>query len=70
MPRQGIVYLLEARDDASNMVLEFLDETVDSFIDNDGEASNDFNNDYSDSWHHETSIDKWYSLSDAAQVLE
>ena len=60
----------DAKSDAANFVLNFKDEVLDQLIDK-GEASDDFLNDYpgGDSYHHETHVDKWYSLSEADEVL-
>lgn len=64
-------YREEAADDAKRMVTEFIDEILLAII-NDGEASTDLYNDYSngDSYHHETHIDKEYDLMEAAQLLD
>ena len=60
----------DAKSDAADFVLNFKDEVLDQLIDK-GEASDDFLNDYpgGDSYHHETHVDKWYSLSEADEVL-
>lgn len=65
-------YLEYAQSDAADMAENFLDEIVESFIDNDGEASTDLLNDYSgaDSYHHETHVDRSYSLQEAAELLD
>lgn len=64
-------YRKEARSDAADFVLNFEDEVIEQLIDK-GEASDDLLNDYpgGDSYHHETHVDKCYSLSDAAEVLD
>lgn len=64
-------YHKEAEDDAKQMVIEFSDQIVEKLID-DGEASDDLNNDYSggDSYHHETHVDRSYSLLEAAILLD
>lgn len=64
-------YVKEAYDDAKQMIIEFSDEIVEKLID-DGEASDDLNNDYSngDSYHHESHVDKSYSLLEAARLLD
>ena len=61
----------DAQSDANDFVLNFEDEVIEQLIDK-GKASDDFLNDYpgGDSYHHETHVDKWYSLSDAAEVLD
>lgn len=63
-------YLDEAKSDAQTTAQEFLDEIVESYVDNDGEASDDFLNDYSDSYHHENHVDKDYTLQEAAELLD
>ena len=62
-------YQEEATEDAQETARYFLDEIIESFMDK-GEASDDLLNDYSDSYHHENHVDKWYSLQDAAQLLD
>jgi hypothetical protein len=64
-------YLLEAETDAKEMVVNFIDEIVEKLID-EGEASRDLNNDYAggDSYHHESHVDKSYSLLEAAELLD
>ena len=61
----------DAKEDAAYFVLNFKDEVLEQLL-NKGEASDDFLNDYpgGDSYHHETHVDKWYNLSDAAEVLD
>ena len=60
----------DAKEDAADFVLNFKDEVLEQLLDK-GEASDDFLNDYpgGDSYHHETHVDKWYSLSEADEVL-
>lgn len=64
-------YLLEAETDAKEMVVNFIDQIVEKLIE-EGKASNDLNNDYSDgdSYHHESHVDKSYSLLEAAELLD
>lgn len=64
-------YAKEAEDDAKMMVVEFSDQIVEKLID-DGEASDDLNNDYSngDSYHHESHVDRSYTLLEAAKLLD
>lgn len=64
-------YRRNAEDDARETVEYFMDEIVERLIDK-GEASNDLNNDYSggDAYHHETHVDRDYSLLEAAQLLD
>ncbi|MEN6367749.1 MAG: hypothetical protein ABFC88_13135 [Thermoguttaceae bacterium] len=63
-------YLQDAESDAKGTVDNFIDEIIEQLIDN-GEASDDLNNDYAngDSYHHENHVDKWYSLTDACNVI-
>ena len=63
-------YRAEARDDALNMVGEF-EEQIAEMLAEKGEASTDINNDYpnGDSYHHETHVDKYYNLQEAAELL-
>lgn len=64
-------YRQDAASDARDFVAAYIDQIVEQLIDSD-EASTDFNNDYpnGNSYHHETYVDKWYDLSDAAEVLD
>jgi exonuclease VII small subunit len=63
-------YRQNAQDDAQETVLEYLDEIVEQ-LENNGEASDDLYNDYSngDAWHHESHVDRWYNLQEAADLL-
>jgi hypothetical protein len=63
-------YLADAASDARDTVGEYADEILEQLLDK-GEASDDLYNDYPDgnSWHHESHVDKWYSLQEAADVL-
>jgi len=65
-------WLDDAKSDANDMARNFLEETLESYMDNSGEASNDLNNDYSggDSYHHESHVDKSYTLQEAAELLD
>lgn len=63
-------YLQDAKSDAQDTANNFIDEILESFMDNDGEASDDLNNDYSDSYHHENHVDKSYNLQEAAELLD
>src|SRR3982751_3456408 len=60
-----------AVEDAADFVSEFIGQVIDQLID-DGQASDDLLNDYdgADSYHHETHVDKSYSLLEAAQILD
>jgi DNA-binding transcriptional MerR regulator len=71
MPEKKTNYPLEAENDAKDMVVEFVDQIVEKLMEQ-GEASDDLNNDYSngDSYHHETHVDKSYSLLEAAELLD
>ena len=64
-------YRNDAKEDAKSTVLEYLEDIVDSLIDN-GEASDDLFNDYpnGDSYHHENHVDRYYSLLEAAECLD
>lgn len=71
MPREQRNWARDAEDDARHTVDEFEDEIVEQLV-RDGEASDDLGNDYSggDRYHHETHVDKEYSLMEAAEVLD
>jgi hypothetical protein len=64
-------YYLEALSDAWATLDNFADEMVEQFA-TDGEVSNDLNNDYDngDEYHHLTHVDKAYTLTEAAAVLD
>ena len=64
-------YRAEAESDARETVSNFADEILEQLLDK-GKASDDLNNDYpnGDSWHHESHVDKWYSLTDAAELID
>ena len=64
-------YRQEAADDAAETVRNFTDEILEMLVD-DGKASDDLFNHYpnGDSWHHESHVDKWYSLTDAAELID
>ena len=63
-------YFQTAQDDARETAREFLDSIVQQLAESD-EASTDLFNDYSDgdAYHHESHVDKWYSLQDSAAIL-
>lgn len=69
--RATVNYASKARSDAADMVEYFVDEIVEQLVDS-GEASDDFNNDYpeGDSYHHEQHVDKAYTLTEAAAILD
>lgn len=64
-------YLRKAADDAKETVDNFADEILEQLLDK-GETSDDLLNDYldGDSWHHESHVDKWYSMIDAAELID
>lgn len=64
-------YTEDAQSDARDMVDNFRDEIIQQLVDN-GEASDDLLNDYpeGDSYHHETHVDRFYDLTDAADLLD
>lgn len=64
-------YRQDALDNAQETVLEFIDEIIEQ-LENNGEASDDLYNDYSggDAWHHESHVDRWYGLQEAADLLD
>lgn len=64
-------YRAKALDDAQNMAMEFIDDIVLAIQEN-GKASDDLFNDYhnGDSYHHETHVDKWYSLTEASELID
>jgi hypothetical protein len=64
-----VSYAAEAHDDAANMADEFLDAIVEMLIDK-GEAK-EYPQEYAggDQYHCETHRDKWYNLTEAADVL-
>lgn len=57
----------QAEEDAKDAVLHFEDEILEQLVDDD-EASTEIN-DYSDSYHHESHIDKDYGFIEAAQLI-
>ena len=63
-------YLEEAESDAKDFIKHFEDEIIEVIVSG-GKISNDHNNDYNggDSYFHESYIDKWYNLEDAAELL-
>jgi hypothetical protein len=65
MTRTDRDWLAEARSDAQDTALNFLDEIVDQLLDGGG-VSNDLLNDYpdGDSYHHENHVDRDYDLLD------
>jgi len=63
-------YHAKAAEYAADTVRNFEDEILEQLIDA-GEASDDLLNDYpnGDAWHYENHVNKWYNLSDAAELL-
>jgi hypothetical protein len=63
-------YIDDAKSDAEDTILNFEDEIVEQ-LHSDGKASDDLFNDYpnGDAYHHESHVDKWYDLDDAAKVI-
>lgn len=62
-------YTEQAKSDARDMVDRFRVEIIDYLIDR-GEASDDLFKDYDDSYHHERHVDKYYDLTEAAEMLD
>ncbi len=64
-------YYQSAQSDAKEMALEFIDATVEQLIEK-GAASTDLYNDYDngDRYHHEVHVDRFYSLLEAATLLD
>ncbi len=63
-------YQSDATNDAHETISEFKDTILEQLEEND-KASEDLHNDYPDGdrWHHESHIDKWYSLTNAAELI-
>lgn len=64
-------YYLKAQSDAWDTVQEFAD-TITEQVQRGEEVSSDLYNDYpdGDGYHHSTHVDKWYNLTQAAEVLD
>ena len=64
-------HINSAADDARDMAIHFLDAITQQLVEGD-DASADLFNDYpdGDEYHHQSHIDREYSLSEAADVLE
>lgn len=63
-------YYANAKDDAKEAVSYFLDEIVDEIIDSENTNTAERHiDDYSDSYHHETHVDRDYNLREAAELL-
>lgn len=64
-------YRQKAEEDARDTVSEYQDEILEKLIE-DGKASDDLLNDYGngDAYHHESHVDKFYSLLDAAELID
>jgi hypothetical protein len=76
-PNSGVLIMADkknyhekAQDDAWEMADNFLDEIIEQAIC--GEVSDDYDNDYKngDSYHHESHVDKSYTLLEAAELLD
>ena len=63
-------WLADAKGNARDAVLHFLDVVVRDLLDG-ARVSDDMLNDYpdGDSYHHETHVDRWHNFSDAADLL-
>jgi len=64
-------YLSDAVSDARETVSEFKDTILEQLEEND-KASKDLHTDYpgGDRWHHESHIDKYYNLTEAAELID
>ncbi len=64
-------YQAQAKDDAVETASNFLKTIAEQMIET-GIAGEDLFNDYSDgdSWHHECHVDKFYTLLEAAELLD
>ncbi len=64
-------YRSEAESDARETVYQFIGTIVER-LEEFGQASDDLHNDYpdGDSWHHECHVDKYYNLTEAAEVID
>ena len=64
-------YLASAESDAKSTIQEYADAILEQLLDDD-KASDDLLNDYpdGDAYHHESHVDKWYSLIDAATLID
>lgn len=62
-------YAKAAEDDAREAVKYFLDDIVKAIIENEGEVDTGIL-DWSESYHHESHVDKSYSLLEAATLLD
>jgi len=64
-------YRNEAESDARETVSQFIGNIVEQ-LEEQGKASDDLHNDYpgGDSWHHECHVDKWYNLTEAAELID
>jgi len=64
-------YRTRAENDAQETVSEYRDQILEQLLES-GKASNDLLNDYpgGDSYHHESHVDKWYDLIEAAELID
>lgn len=63
-------YLGEARLDAAEMALEFLDEITENMLDTQGTSLHYADYTGGDEYHHQTHIDRDWSLTEAAEIIE
>lgn len=71
-PPKPTNYAQEAEDDAKELITEnYIDEIIERLID-DGEASDDYNNDYDngDGIFHEQITDRYYNSTEAVELLD
>jgi len=64
-------YQSQAESDAQDTVSEYREQILEQLLEG-GEASDDLLNDYpsGDAYHHESHVDKWYNLTDAAELID
>jgi len=64
-------YQTKAEEDARDTVSEYREQILEALLE-DGKASDDLLNDYpsGDAYHHESHVDKWYNLTDAAELID
>jgi len=64
-------YRSQAESDAQDTVSEYREQILEQLLES-GEASDNLLNDYpsGDAYHHESHVDKWYSLGDAADLID
>lgn len=71
MARETTDYRAETTGDAQDTAREFVDKIIEQYT-GDGKVSDDLNNDYDggDRYHHETHVDRAYSLTEAVELLD